>query len=106
MATAQLQCFGCNKVFSPCGLSQHISKTSNPRCRSITDVPYVSTTIPRAAFSLGTTNHQENFIGAPEPMGAMDTDALDNMHGDDEIDAGSGGESRCTMSHWPMQKQP
>jgi len=39
-------------------------------------------------------------------MGAMDTDALDNMHGDDEIDVGSGGESRCTMSHWPMQKQP
>ena len=106
MAIAQLQCFGCNKVFSPCCLSQHISKASNPCCRSISDVPCVSATIPRVAFLLGATNHQENFIGTPEPMGAMDTDALDNMHGDDEIDAGSGGESHCTMSCWPMQKQP
>ena len=40
------------------------------------------------AFSLGTTDHQEDFIGAPEPIGATDTDTFDNLaYGDDEIGA-------------------
>ena len=93
MTTAQLRCFGCNRVFSPRGLSQHISKTSNLRCRNPV-APHVSATIPHTAFSLGTTDRQEDFIGAPEPIGATDTDAFDNpAHGDDEIGARSGGES-------------
>ena len=32
MTRAQVQCFGCNRKFTPRGLSQHFSKSPDPRC--------------------------------------------------------------------------
>jgi len=33
MPSAQIRCNGCNRVFTPSGLSQHLSKTQDSRCR-------------------------------------------------------------------------
>jgi hypothetical protein len=35
MNTAQIQCDGCKRWFTPRGLSQHVSKTRNVRCRMV-----------------------------------------------------------------------
>ena len=32
MNTAQVSCPGCKRVFNPCGLSQHLSKTQHVHC--------------------------------------------------------------------------
>ena len=98
---AQLRCFGCDRNFSPRGLSQHYSKTQDPRCRRRSIAPQfssVSATIPWAAFSLGTPGAQEGLIGPPEPVDAMDADVFDSGTGhDDETGAQSDGESTATF---------
>jgi hypothetical protein len=35
MNAAQVRCEGCNRKFTPSGLSQHVAKTQNPYCRSV-----------------------------------------------------------------------
>src|SRR5216683_2111287 len=35
MIPVQVRCQGCNKLFAPCGLSQHTSKSQNMHCRTI-----------------------------------------------------------------------
>src|ERR1700730_10521446 len=55
MATAQVLCFGCNRKFSPRGLSQHVSKTQDLCCCSSSTAaqfPFASSAIPHAGFSL------------------------------------------------------
>jgi hypothetical protein len=39
MIPAQVQCRGCDKAFTPRGLSQHVSKTQNMRCRHVNNPP-------------------------------------------------------------------
>lgn len=34
MTTVQVTCFGCNRKFAPCRLSQHVSKSQDPRCHA------------------------------------------------------------------------
>ena len=53
MSTIQIQCKGCNKHFTPRGLSQHISKTQRPSCRAdYTTSQTPSTAIPHAVAPL------------------------------------------------------
>jgi hypothetical protein len=47
MPTCRVQCRGCKRWFKPSGLSQHLSKTRDPRCRDALAVSRV----PRAASS-------------------------------------------------------
>ena len=85
MVTAQVQCQNCKRKFSPRGLSQHYSKSPDPRCRSIPVAPqflFPLATIPHAAFSLGVAEHLEDLIGSPEPMDLMDADTFDDQGGD------------------------
>jgi hypothetical protein len=52
MIPAQVRCRGCNKAFTPRGLSHHISKTQNMRCRRVNNplwARFGSPSIPRAA---------------------------------------------------------
>ena len=39
MLSAQVRCRGCDKAFTPHGLSHHASKTQNARCRPISNPP-------------------------------------------------------------------
>ena len=86
LVMAQVRCLGCNRKFSPRGLTQHHSKTQDPRCHSRSIVPQflsVSATIPWAAFSVGPSGPgpQEDSIGPPEPVDAMDADVFDSGAG-------------------------
>ena len=50
MIPAQVRCRGCDKVFMPCGLSQHTSKTQNMHCRHLNNPPWAhfgTDSIPR-----------------------------------------------------------
>ncbi|KAF8489360.1 hypothetical protein F5888DRAFT_1808868 [Russula emetica] len=52
MLTSRVQCHGCDKWFSPRGLSQHVSKTQDTRCRdtvAASQVSAVSSSIQNAA---------------------------------------------------------
>jgi hypothetical protein len=52
MSSVQIQCHGCNKSFTPRGLSQHVSRTPHPRCRAVytaSQLPSVSTSVPHTA---------------------------------------------------------
>jgi hypothetical protein len=49
MSSIQIQCHGCDKSFTPRGLSQHVSRTPHPRCRAVytaSQLPSVSTSVP------------------------------------------------------------
>src|ERR1700742_4520480 len=35
MATVQVRCHGCDRGFTPCGLSQHVSRTQDSRCHGV-----------------------------------------------------------------------
>ena len=53
ISSAQIQCHGCDKSFTPRGFSQHVSRTPHPRCRvvyTVSQSPSVSTSIPHMAF--------------------------------------------------------
>ena len=39
MIPVQVWCRGCDKLFMPCGLSQHTSKTQNAHCHCINNLP-------------------------------------------------------------------
>ena len=43
MLTTQVPCRGCGRLFTPRGLSQHVSKTQDPRCRSAVSTSRVPT---------------------------------------------------------------
>jgi hypothetical protein len=52
MLISKVQCHGCNKWFNHRGLSQHISRTQDTRCRvttAISPIPAVSSSIQNAA---------------------------------------------------------
>ena len=51
MIPAQVQCRGCDKTFTPHGLSQHISKTLNLRCRYVNDPPRAHFGIPSIPYA-------------------------------------------------------
>ena len=78
MATAQVQCFGCNRKFTPRGLSQHISKTRDPCCRGGSAVtlqmPLMSTSIPHTAFPPALDSNR-----VPQGSGRISPDNL-GMH--------------------------
>jgi len=47
---AQVRCPGCERDFTPCGLSQHVSRTQDLRCRRVVATSQshlFSTTFPR-----------------------------------------------------------
>ena len=71
MIPAQVQCWGCDKVFTPCGLSQHTSKSQNIRCCHINhspldnlDTPSILCMVSRSASPL---NHIPEVIGNDQP---------------------------------------
>lgn len=35
MSRARVHCRGCNRVFTPRGLSQHLSRSHSPNCRAV-----------------------------------------------------------------------
>ena len=48
MTTPRIRCYGCDRTFTHCGLSQHISKTQDIRCRRVSAMsqdPVPSTSI-------------------------------------------------------------
>jgi hypothetical protein len=53
MSSMQIQCHGCNRNFTPQGLSQHVNRTPHPRCCAVyitSQLPSVSTSVPRMVF--------------------------------------------------------
>ncbi|KAI9428542.1 hypothetical protein H4582DRAFT_1830580 [Lactarius indigo] len=44
MSRAQIHCRGCNRVFTPRGLSQHINRTQLPSCRALRTATQIPTT--------------------------------------------------------------
>jgi len=94
MTTAQVTCFGCNRKFAPRGLSQHVSKSRDPRCRasSVTRQGLVSasgsspcTTFPQALDPNSASQGLGNV--APDDLGMRDY-SLDVR--DDEMDEHDG----------------
>jgi hypothetical protein len=73
MLASQVQCHGCERWFSHRGLTQHISKTQDARCRdalTMSQVPYVSSSIQCMA-----TPPQLSLNGAsPVSRGSEDTE--------------------------------
>src|SRR5260221_333479 len=71
MTTAQVQCFGCNRNFTPNGLSQHFSKSPDPRChdaRSVSrQVELVSAPFPRTASPAPNPDHVSPGSGRVKP---------------------------------------
>src|SRR6267142_1013723 len=76
MPTSQLQCPGCDKVFTPRGLSQHVSKTYNTCCHNVNVVTqsqsvsasFAWTAFPPALF----LNHDPPLMGADGPCEAYE----------------------------------
>ncbi|KAF8481855.1 hypothetical protein DFH94DRAFT_691497 [Russula ochroleuca] len=53
MSSVQIRCHGCNRNFTPRGLSQHVNRTPHPPCRAVyitSQLPSVSTSVPRTVF--------------------------------------------------------
>ena len=93
---AQVQCFGCNRKFTPRGFSQHVSKSPDPHCRArpVTgEVQLATASIHRTAFSPALDPNQ-----ASQGSGIASPDDLD-MHDrslgrhDNEMDARDGMQS-------------
>src|SRR5260221_8110470 len=52
MQPAQVSCPACERVFTPCGFSQHLSRIEDPHCRCVLEksqTQSASTTFPRMA---------------------------------------------------------
>ena len=52
MIPAQVRCQGCDKAFTPRGLSQHVSKTQNERCRHINNLPLNNLSSPSILYTV------------------------------------------------------
>ena len=88
MNMAQVRCDGCNKPFTPSGLSQHIAKTPNARCHSAygpSQAQLVNICIARTpASSIAPNPSVTPWIDTPGDN--QIEDALDNSV-DDQVDA-------------------
>jgi hypothetical protein len=95
MIPAQIRCRGCDKVFTPRGLSQHTSKTQNVRCHTISNPPldqFGSPSILRAVSrSALSPNHTPGVISDDQPgdeyrtttdQGSDDVANLDDVSSD------------------------
>ena len=60
MLTTQVQCRGCGRPFTPRGLSQHVSKTQDPRCRSALSTSRVPTASSSAQNAVIPPPHNTN----------------------------------------------
>ena len=86
MTAAQVQCFGCNRNFTPRGLSQHVSKSRDPRCRasSVTgEVQLATAPIHRTAFPPALAPNwvsQGSGRVSPDDLGGRD-DEMDGRDG-------------------------
>ena len=102
MTTAQVQCFGCNRNFTPNGLSQHFSKSPDPRChdaRSVSrQVELVSAPFPRTASPAPNPDHVSPGSGRVNPddldvpnysLGGRDDDS--EMYGRDDMHSPGSG---------------
>ncbi|KAN0126472.1 hypothetical protein V8E52_000112, partial [Russula decolorans] len=83
MPTSKVQCHGCEKWFKPRGLSQHVSKTQERRCRdalAVSRAPCAPSTIPQAATQMplsanraspvsigGPPDHENDLAGHDQP---------------------------------------
>ena len=55
-------CQGCNRVFSPCGLSQHLSRTPNAVCHEVQMTSRTPSLFQTVTFGL---HHLRRYIGLP-----------------------------------------
>ena len=63
MSTSQIRCQGCDRVFSPRGLSQHLSRTPNAVCREVqttSRTPSLFQTVSGAGSSLASNSNEAN----------------------------------------------
>jgi len=51
MIPVQVRCQGCDKAFTPRGLSQHVSKMQNERCRRINNLPLNNLSSPSILYT-------------------------------------------------------
>ena len=78
MPSAQLRCHGCDKVFTPRGLSQHVNKTHDSRCRVnvASQGRSVSASVVCTAFQPGLyPNHTSQDLGGNGPGGQYDRES-------------------------------
>ena len=89
MTTAQIRCRGCDRVFSPRGLSQHLSKTQDAVCReaqSTSRTPSLFQVVSGAG-SASALNPNTNEANLNELHAANVTAAADDANGDHTTDA-------------------
>ena len=63
MSTSQIRCQGCDRVFSPRGLSQHLSRTPNAVCREVqttSRTPSLFQTVSGAGSFLASNSNEAN----------------------------------------------
>ena len=83
---AQVQCFGCNRKFTPRGFSQHVSKSPDPHCRAgpVTgEVQSATASIHRTAFPPALDPNQASQgsgITSPDDLGRHN-DEMDERDG-------------------------
>lgn len=61
MPTSKVQCRGCEKWFQPSGLSQHLAKTKEARCRdslNVSQVPRMPSSTPNTATPLSLSSNR------------------------------------------------
>jgi hypothetical protein len=87
--TPQIRCRGCNRVFSPHRLSQHLSKTHDTMCHEAqltSRMPSLFQTVSAAGSSLASnSDNNEARVEALQPTDAAD--AADTAHADHTTDA-------------------
>lgn len=72
---AQVQCPGCERGFTPSGLSQHLSRIGDFRCRRVvaaSQTHLASTAFPRTAPRLLSTSASQIVGGAAVNLGDLD----------------------------------
>lgn len=91
MIPAQVRCQGCDKAFSPAGLSQHMSKTQNLRCWRINNPPLDQFRTP--SISCTASQYSPSLIRMPDAISdARPGDKYDGTTGDRPDDVPDLGE--------------
>ena len=112
---AKVRCSECNRIFTPRGHSQHVSKSHDPRCRSgnaIQHTQLVSASFPHNPFPLAIDpNHARQGSGRNSPdelgahnygLGGHDVDA-DEHDGTESESPESGGVSPNGSGEFDVQ---
>jgi hypothetical protein len=87
MNTPQIRCHGCDRVFNPRGLSQHLSKTQNSVCHATLMALKTPSVFQTAGSSLGSNStHAADTVPTADPADADPADAANPADATDPAD--------------------